>query len=190
MSRYLAPYLALVFLLLALACGAYGVSRKALSEAESRFAARTAESLALKERLERTIREEPLIRQHILEFEALRRLGLVGPEQRLAWSEALKKAQDELELQEAGFSLGPSQTQAPQSPQGLRQSTMVWQATLLHEGRLLALLDRLAGIESAIVWPSHCRIRPLEASRKQDATLEAKCHFEWLSLAPAIGGRP
>lgn len=79
---------------------------------------------------------------------------------------------------------------ASPSAKGLRQSTMVWQGVLLHEGRLLALLDRLSGIDNALVWPSHCRIRALEASRKQASTLEAKCQFEWLSFEPATGGNP
>lgn len=147
-----------------------------------------ADARQVHERLQRTQQDEPAVRLAIQQFNTLRTQGVIGPEHRLEWIDQLREIERSLRLPKSEFSLQPQRQLAAipgAAPYATYSSRMEWRAALLHEGDLLRLLKRLQGIQSAVVHPSACSLSDSNAASGEPGSLDTRCQFDWLSIAPA-----
>lgn len=164
-------------------------SEKAFREAS---AART----DIQARLARARDEEAELRDKIARFEALQARGLIGPEPRLDWVEAIARIKAARRIGKLDYDF------APQRPAGaailpggaaaggfeIMASQMRLQVELLHEGELLVLLDDIRTSVQALVQVRSCnmdRIAQTAASRANSAQIRADCTLEWITLKEA-----
>lgn len=121
------------------------------------------------------------------QLEALHGAGLLETPDRQAWQRHLLGLQGRLQLDGLKWTLSPVQPvsggepETPASPSALRVASLHLQGELAHEGRLLPLLDRPAGLGGGLFLPRHCRL-----ARRTPATegpaLSIDCEIDWLFL--------
>jgi hypothetical protein len=120
-------------------------------------------------------------------FLALKSSGLVGPENRLAWIEAVKQSQASRGLPSVSYEIEPQQVLAMESfslgDYQLHGSRMKLQLGLLHEGDLFAFLGDLRRAGSFSI--QDCRIRRISVPAELPLAprLQAECSLVWLSLS-------
>jgi len=142
--------------------------------------------------------EKEEIRQYQPHFVELRRRGLVGPERRLDWVEAIRQIQEQRRLLPLTYEIEVQQpyrleTALPTGDYALLGSRMVLHMDLLHELDLLNFLSdlRLTGTFAV----QDCVIRRAAGAAPVAGvlapTLNADCTLNWLTLTPvAAPGRP
>lgn len=173
-----------------LAAGMIGVGFAALSVAlrgkelaEADYQRASDERNAIATRLTRAQQDEPEIRRALARYENLRRQGVIGPERRLEWAEALTRERTQRKLSQLEFELAPQRSLAAATPElPLQASTMTLRAQLWHEGDLLRLLADLRALRSATVLPRRCTLDRGSDVAAQDAPLSAVCELDWITL--------
>lgn len=191
----------LVFLAtLALALAAVSVSLWQLRQAHLAEAAQMLERDGARTRLAHAESEKEEIRLYQPQFVELRRRGLVGPERRLDWVEAIRQIQEQRRLLPLSYEIEVQQpyrleTALPTGDYALLGSRMVLQMDLLHE---LDLLNFLADLRVAGMFAvQECSIRRAAGAAASPApppmapNLNAECTLNWLTLTPpsASGAR-
>lgn len=146
----------------------------------------------LEERYRKTAQDEQLIQATIVQFEDMRRRGLIGPAARLEWADAVRRINQRLRLKEASFSFGPQRSNRLVSENGrfaLNTSRMNWRAHLLHEGDLLGALDAFQRIPNALVMFRRCTLIDLRSALPADSapaaikySLAADCELDWITI--------
>jgi hypothetical protein len=135
--------------------------------------------------------EKEEIRQYQPQFVELRRRGLVGPERRLDWVEAIRQIQEQRRLLPLTYEIEVQQpyrleTTLPTGEYALLGSRMALHMDLLHELDLLNFLSdlRLAGTFAV----QDCVIRRAAGAAPVagvlSPTLNADCTLNWLTLTP------
>lgn len=115
--------------------------------------------------------------------------GIVGPDQRLQWVQALRNSTAKLDLPYLHYSTGPQETfTAPYLMAGISapvlNSPMVLQLGLVHEVDLLRLLDRLAQ-SPGLFHVRSCSLERLERNappESNQANLSGNCELAWFSI--------
>ncbi|WP_426171969.1 hypothetical protein [Pseudoduganella sp. R-34] len=135
--------------------------------------------------------EKEEIRQYQPQFVELRRRGLVGPERRLDWVEAIRQIQEQRRLLPLTYEIEVQQpyrleTSLPTGEYALLGSRMALHMDLLHELDLLNFLSdlRLSGTFAV----QDCVIRRAAGAAPVagvlSPTLNADCTLNWLTLTP------
>jgi len=189
----------LVFLgTLAVALAAVSASSWQLRRAHLDEAAALLERDGARLRLAHAETEKEEIRQYQPQFVELRRRGLVGPERRLDWVEAIRQIQEQRRLLPLTYEIEVQQpyrleTTLPTGDYALLGSRMALHMDLLHELDLLNFLAdlRLTGTFAV----QDCVIRraagAAPVARVLAPNLNADCTLNWLTLTPvAAPGRP
>lgn len=184
----------LVFLAtLALSLAAVSASLWQLRQARFAEAAQLLERDGARSRLAHAETEKEEIRLYQPQFVELRRKGLVGPERRLDWVEAIRMIQEQRRLLPLSYEIEVQQpyrleTALPTGDYALLGSRMALHMDLLHELDLLNFLAdlRLAGTFAV----QDCSIRRATVAASPVAgavapTLNADCTLNWLTLTPA-----
>jgi hypothetical protein len=115
--------------------------------------------------------------------------GIVGPDQRLQWVQALRSSTSSLGLPYVRYSTGPQEVfTAPWLLAGVSapvmSSTMELQLGLVHELDLLRLLDRLAE-SPGLFHVRSCELERLESNTPPEsgrANLSGNCRLSWFSI--------
>lgn len=189
----------LVFLgTLAVALAAVSASSWQLRRAHLDEAAALLERDGARLRLAHAETEKEEIRQYQPQFVELRRRGLVGPERRLDWVEAIRQIQEQRRLLPLTYEIEVQQpyrleTTLPTGDYALLGSRMALHMDLLHELDLLNFLAdlRLTGTFAV----QDCVIRRAAGASPVAGVLapnlNADCTLNWLTLTPvAAPGRP
>lgn len=184
----------LVFLAaLGISLAAVSVSLWQLRLARFAEAAQVLERDGARARLAHAETEKEEIRLFQPQFVELRRRGLVGPERRLDWVEAIRQIQEQRRLLPLTYEIEVQQpyrleTALPTGDYALLGSRMALHMDLLHELDLLNFLAdlRLAGTFAV----QDCSIRRAAGVTSPVAgavapTLNADCTLNWLTLTPA-----
>ena len=141
--------------------------------------------------------EKDEIRQYQPQFVELRRRGLVGPERRLDWVEAIRQIQEQRRLLPLTYEIEVQQpyrleTTLPTGDYALLGSRMALHMDLLHELDLLNFLSdlRLSGTFAV----QDCVIRRAAGAAPVAGvlapTLNADCTLNWLTLTPTAPRGP
>lgn len=189
----------LVFLAtLAISLAAIAASAWHLRRAHLEEAAALLERDGARSRLAHAETEKEEIRLYQPQFVELRRRGLVGPERRLDWVEAIRQIQEQRRLLPLTYEIEVQQpyrleTALPTGDYALLGSRMALHMDLLHELDLLNFLSdlRLAGTFAV----QDCVIRRAAAAASPAAgvlapTLNADCTLNWLTLTPSAARPP
>lgn len=188
----------LVFLgTLGLALAAVAASGWYLHRAHLEEAAALLERDAARLRLAHAETEKEEIRQYQPQFIELRRRGLVGPERRLDWVEAIRQIQEQRRLLPLTYEIDVQQpyrleTSLPTGDYALLGSRMVLHMDLLHELDLLNFLSdlRLNGTFAV----QECVIRRTAGAAAAPGVLapalDADCTLNWLTLTPGASPHP
>jgi hypothetical protein len=134
--------------------------------------------------------EERIIEEFYPDFVRLYRAGLIGPERRLSWLEALRKAGPAIRMPELNYKLDARRVWQPDfqlalGSYTLHASTMNLSLGLLHEGDLLALfalLDRDALGQYSV---RSCELRAPEGEITLDpraVNIRTECKLDWLTI--------
>lgn len=122
-------------------------------------------------------------------YRALTASGIVGPDQRLQWVQALRSSTSSLGLPYVRYSTGPQEVFiAPWLMAGINapvmSSPMELQLGLVHELDLLRLLDKL-GASPGLFHVNACSLERLERNTPPEANqvnLSGSCQLNWFSI--------
>lgn len=133
-------------------------------------------------------------------FHALKAQGRLGPEQRLAWVDALREVSAPLRPATLQYRIEPQVSlQADYIPINggyeVKASTMDLIVQTLHEGDVVQLLDNLAQRARGLFQITACDLQRLTESPAQEPgtpTVGARCSLRWLtvdySMSTGAGG--
>lgn len=187
--RHLGASLAAALFLCLLGGGLLWASQQTLAKARRDQLGAREQAHSLHERYLATLRDEAPIRQTIARFDQLQAAGLIGPENRLDWANAVRHAAQNRRLDAPEFSIEPRRNLGqpdPGTPFTLSASRMKLSLGLLHEGELLRLLDDLARRPDAILHPRNCQLqRNASPQPNEHAALRAECELDWITVTPS-----
>lgn len=149
-------------------------------------------------KLARAREEQQELTEKLNRFKELKARGLIGPERRLDWVEAIARIKAARQISKLDYEFLPQRrVDASILPGGataggfeFMSSQMRLQIHLLHEGELLAFLSDLRtdlrNNVQALVSVRACTIErlpaPSSAARGGRAQLKAECTLEWITL--------
>lgn len=181
------PLLLLLVALLLAASGILWGQRQAQDAATALQQQRTALNQA-RQQLDHSSQQQKLIAAHQGDYQALVARGFVGPEDRLAWIEAVQLANRDAGLYGLNYRLMPRTTSPSALAQGLPlgQTRMTLSFPLLVETDLARFLDALKARAPGVVRVQECSLSrpdnaPFEASNRPH--LQAECDLLWFTVA-------
>ena len=143
---------------------------------------------AVRQKSTQADQEKQLIQRYRDAYEDLQKNGAVGPEQRVNWLDALRRASQAARTLGVDYQLS-QQTASPIKPDTgayrLQQSTMKLRIKLLHEGDLLSFLQALDAERPGLYLIQSCnltRTANTTFSVRYESKLAAECELLWLSL--------
>ena len=142
-------------------------------------------------RYQRSGDEREMIVRFIGPYQELRARGLVGPERRINWLEALRASNRQAQLFGAEYQIGTQQpypfAQELNAPKlGMAQSVMKLNLRLAHEGELMRFLRSLESQNVGIFDINQCALeRAGNASPERvQPNLTAECELAWITINP------
>lgn len=180
---------ALLILLAMLAISALGVwwSAEALTQAEAAQMAQLRANTEAKQKLQRSNTEKQLIEQYRNAYQALIARGFIGPENRLAWLEAVQQANRDANLYGLDYSLEPrSMVQQAGVSAPLGQTVMKIRMPILVEDDLMHFLSALQQRSAGLFRVRSCQITRASNAAPQPINkpgLETECELLWFTIA-------
>tara|TARA_R110000782_G_scaffold166718_9_gene258642 strand:- start:598 stop:1218 length:621 start_codon:yes stop_codon:yes gene_type:complete len=141
--------------------------------------------------------EEKLLHEYVPQFVALYDKGVIGPEKRLNWIEALRQSGEDIKLPGLRYSLDSQEVYTPEyeinyNGFALYSSTMELNLGLLHEGDLFELLKYIDRHAAGSYTISECTFRMNGNEikmNKEQANISADCLLHWITIDLASGAR-
>ncbi|GJM05591.1 MAG: hypothetical protein DHS20C09_15870 [marine bacterium B5-7] len=141
--------------------------------------------------------EEKLLHEYFPRFVNLYNKGVIGPEKRLNWIEALRQSGEDIKLPGLRYSLDSQEVFTPEfeinyNGYTLYRSNMELNLGLLHEGDLFRLLKYIDQHADGTYTISECKFR-LNGNEikmdKEQANISADCLLHWITIDLASGAR-
>ena len=153
-----------------------GLERSRAAEAKSR----------IEQRLRQFHSEELDLKTRLQALQHLQSGGILGDEKRLDWMEQLRDTQRELHLPGMKYEFAAQAPLSGNTPGGPAwfNSPLRLQLRLVHEGDLLAFLDRIQQQAKALVIVRSCKLAPPAGSTERHEIpvgLAAECELDWLT---------
>lgn len=162
-------------------------SANTLKQAEAARVQQDQASDAAGQKLERSNTEKQLIEQHRDAYQALIARGFVGPENRLAWLEAVQQANRDANLYGLDYSLEPrSMMQLPGLGVPLGTTVMRIRMPILVEDDLAHFLSALQQRSTSLFHVRACQITRAGEGAPQAINkpeLETECELLWFTIA-------
>lgn len=187
--------LLLVLAALLLSAGSVLWSRGQAQDAEQALQQQHSALNGARQQLSHSRQQQQLITTHLADYQALTARGFVGPEDRLAWIEAVQLANRDARLYGLDYRLTPRAPSPPALAQGLLlgQTAMTLTLPLLVETDLTRFLAALKARAPGVYNVRGCRVsRPINAPFDAAAPpqLQAECELIWFTVAVKAGGTP
>lgn len=190
--RHLRVPIALAILLSALGAACLGVSKYYLDEARAVRDASRLTRIGAQERMAKVAEEEREIRENLVHFERMQKLGVVGEQNRLDWIESIAKIKNARKLFEIRYSI-EAQTSVDYpgvvatNAADFVVSRMRLNMLLLHEGDLLNFLSDLQAAGKAHVSVRRCTVNRIARGEGASPTslqprLRAECLVDLVSI--------
>jgi hypothetical protein len=135
--------------------------------------------------------EERIIVEQYPTFLSLYEQGVLGPERRLSWIEALKSAGSDLGVPQVEFNIDPQQPFVPTFALNtgtfeLGSSVMRLSLGLLHEGDLVGLFEALDEKAQGLYSVDACTLSRINSNttlaHALQPNIEAVCTLRWFTL--------
>ncbi|MHB1332420.1 MAG: hypothetical protein ACYCY1_07455 [Sulfuriferula sp.] len=144
-------------------------------------------------KLSQTGNEKDLVQQYLEAYHTLQQRGFIGPDQRLAWRNALVDGGRRLAISEMKFSIDPQQPYSgvvpvDVGPMALHEATVSFSGRLFDTNDLAQLIDMLAGQPNGIFGVRDCELKrdSIQFPNQPEAQLQTQCRFVWYTLDPAV----
>jgi hypothetical protein len=183
-----------VLLIVALSgAGAVSWTRNQIKQHERTLATQERQLAEARTRFQRSGEERDLIARFLPQFQNLRTRGLVGPEERINWLEALRAANDQARMFGAEYQISTQQPYAyahefGAQRLGMAQSVMKLNLRLAHEGELMRFFRLLERQQAGAFDINQCVLQRI-GSQPESVTLQpylrAECELAWITLNPA-----
>ena len=190
--RHLRVPIALAILLSLLGAASFGVSKYYLDAAKAVRDATRLTRVGAQERMAKVAEEEREIRENMVHFERMQRLGIVGDQNRLDWIESIAKIKNARKLFEIRYNIdAQSSVDYPgvvaTNAADFVVSRMRLNMLLLHEGDLLNFLSDLQAAGKAHVSVRRCSVSRIDRMALLSATalqprLRAECVVDLVSV--------
>jgi len=185
--------LALLLIVAVSGAGAVSWTRTQIQRHERDLAAQERQLADARNRFQRSGEERDLIARFLPQYKELRARGLVGPEERIGWLEALRAANDRARMFGAEYQIGTQQPYAYAqefgNPRlGMAQSLMKLSLRLAHEGELMRFLRLLAEQHAGAFDVNQCVLQRTAGGSERvvlQPNLRAECELAWITLNPA-----
>jgi hypothetical protein len=187
------PLLALG-LVVGLSAGSILLAERLVKEARGSLTKAQADLGEARKRVQRSGEERDTILRYVGPYRTLAQRGIVGEEQRLAWVDALRTANNEAQLYGVEYEVGAQQAYALAAQAGagglpVQQSVMKLKLGLLYEDDLLSFFRVLAAQDVGAFTINQCalqRLVPEVVRATNTPTLRAECEVAWITIpAPA-----
>ena len=139
--------------------------------------------------------EKDLVQQYLDAYHALQMRGFIGPDQRLAWRDALADAGRRLAIRDLKFSIGPQQAYTGVVPVDtgkmvLHEAPVHLTGQLFDENDLARLIDILASQPNGILGVRDCELKrsSIQLPSPGDPQLLTQCSLVWYTLSPSVPG--
>jgi hypothetical protein len=191
--------LILLVAVLVLAAGAIYYTHQLGQQARTTLAKQQSLLRDAQARMRRSGDEEAIITQYVDKYRQLQQSGFIGDEQRIDWLNALRTANERVDLFGVNYAIDAQQpyTYAAEFNPGqitLRQSVMKLEFRLLHELDLLRFFDALRAQNNGLFQLDQCSMRRIEttAAIRYQPNIAANCQLTWITATPDVvsGGRP
>jgi hypothetical protein len=167
-------------------------TRAEISKNERGLAAQETQLREAHTRFQRSGDERDLIVRYLPPYEELRKVGLIGPEQRINWLDALRLANQQTQLFGAEYQVSTQQpypyAQELNAPRlGLAQSVMKLSLRLTHEGELMRFFRQLEAQSAGAFDINECVLERASAADTPLGTqpnLRAQCELAWITINP------
>jgi hypothetical protein len=190
--RHLRVPIALAILLSALGAACFGVSKYYLDQARAVRDASRLTRVGAQERMAKVAEEEREIRENLVHFERMQKLGVVGEQNRLDWIESIAKIKNARKLFEIRYNI-EAQTSVDYpgvvatNAADFVVSRMRLNMLLLHEGDLLNFLSDLQAAGKAHVSVRRCTLSRIARGEGPSPTslqprLRAECLVDLVSI--------
>lgn len=143
---------------------------------------------AIRQKSTQADQEKQIIQRYRDAYEALQKSGAIGPEQRVNWLDALRRASQAARTLGVDYQLS-QQTASPikldTGAYKLQQSTMKLRIKLLHEADLMRFVHALDAERPGLYLIQSCNLTRGSAgafSVRYEPKIMAECDLLWLSL--------
>ena len=195
-SRYLEALkipIAVLALVSIAGAGIVGWSRDQIIKDEGTLATREGQLRDARQRFQRSGEERELILRYSGQYQNLLSHGVVGPERRINWLDALRESNQQAQLYGVDYQISTQQpypfAQTLSAPKlGMAQSVMKLKLRLAHEGELMRFFRLLEGQNVGTFEINQCILDrsggSAGAARKAQPNLSAQCELAWITIHP------
>lgn len=142
-------------------------------------------------RMRRSGDEEAIITQYVDKYRQLQQSGFIGDEQRIDWLNALRIANERVDLFGINYGIETQQPYAYAAELNpgqfsVRQSVMKLEFRLLHELDLLRFFDALRTQNNGLFHLDNCALRRTETTGaiRYQPNITASCQLTWITAVP------
>ncbi|HEU5284081.1 MAG TPA: hypothetical protein VFU53_09715 [Burkholderiales bacterium] len=187
------PLLALA-LVAGLSAGGILFAERLVKDARGSLTKAQAELGEARKRVHRSGEERDTILRYVGPYHTLAQRGIVGEEQRLAWVDALRVANNQAQLYGVEYEVGAQQAYAFAAEAGagalpIQQSIMKLKFGMLYEDDLLSFFRALAAQDVGAFTINQCvlqRLVPEVVRPANAATLRAECEVAWITIPAPV----
>ncbi len=168
-------------------------SRAQIVTDERALAAQEGQLREARTRFQRSGDERELIVRFMGPYQDLRGHGLIGPERRINWLDALRVSNQQAQLFGAEYQIGSQQpypfAQELNAPKlGMAQSVMKLSLRLAHEGELMRFIRLLEDQNAGIFDINQCVLDRSGGftgiAAKAQPNLSVECELAWITINP------
>jgi len=143
-------------------------------------------------KFQRSGEERDLIVRFLPPYQDLRGRGLIGPEQRINWLDALRNTNQQARLYGAEYQVATQQSypfaQELNAPKlGMAQSVMKLSLRLAHEGELMRFFRELEAQNAGAFDINECKLERAilaDAPANGQPNVRAECELAWITINP------
>jgi len=172
--------------------GAVSWTRAQIKQAERTLTTQEAQLKEARSRFQRSGEERDLIVRFLPAFEELRKHGLIGPEERINWLEALRTANHQAQMFGAEYQISTQQSypyaqELNATRLGMAQSLMKLNLRLVHEGELMRFFEMLEKQNVGAFDINQCVLQRVNNGTELGAAqpnVRAECELAWITMNP------
>jgi hypothetical protein len=173
--------------------GAVSWTRAQIKQAARTLAAQEGQLQEARSRFQRSGEERDLIVRFLPAYEELRSHGLIGPEERISWLEALRTANQQARMFGAEYQISTQQPypyaqELNATRLGMAQSLMKLNLRLAHEAELMRFFRLLEKQDAGAFDINECVMQRVAGNTDPGVAqpnLMAECELAWITINPA-----